>query len=194
MQPPRLVAPPTSPCRIRGVPLPAHLLTTDDGLVVTITHVAPTAGDGRYRDAGVLVAAEIRETNETRRRIAEYDVALTEWARTRPERPANVTYGYDLEPTPADLPPPQLAEFLGRLPIALRDDVGTEYRFSRGSTGGTDTEHLAEWLFVPVPPDDATNLTVDLDGEPSVTVSRGVDGTWGLDLTGNPPRRGRSQA
>lgn len=176
------------------MPLPAHLLTTDDGLVVAITHVAPTAGDGRYRPSGVLVTAEIAETDETRRRIAEHGVALTKWARTRPERPANVTFDYDLEPTPADLPPQQLAELLGRLSIALRDDLGTDYRFSQGSTGGTYTEHLAEWLFVPVPPNDATNLTVDLDGEPKATVARVADGTWGPDLTGNPPRRGSRPA
>jgi len=62
------------------------------------------------------------------------------------------------------------------LTVRLTDDLGTEFKWKSGNTGGSGTEMLCEWSFEPALPAAASMLTVTVtsaDGaESSCTVGR----------------------
>lgn len=89
----------------------------------------------------------------------EFKAAFARWAElTKAERAAG------REPTP---PPRQPATRLMSLPMSLSDDVGTDDRSNGRSAAGSDTEWESRWTFNPGVPEEATRLTVTVEGTDS---------------------------
>lgn len=57
-------------------------------------------------------------------------------------------------------PPPDPAQSLAAVTLALTDDLGTDYRRAAGAFGGSGTEFQGSWSFRPGPPPDARRLRV----------------------------------
>ena len=59
-----------------------------------------------------------------------------------------------------DYPPPDPAQRLTAVTLALTDDLGTDYRRTFGAFGGSGTEFQGSWSFRPAPPPDAQRLSL----------------------------------
>jgi hypothetical protein len=60
------------------------------------------------------------------------------------------------------------------LKVRLADDVGTTFKWSSGSSGGSGTEMLCEWSFEPGMPSAASTLTVTVTSADGSESSRTV--------------------
>jgi hypothetical protein len=72
--------------------------------------------------------------------------------------------------------PPWPSDAYMWLPVEVSDDAGTTYRFDVGNSGGDGTEWVAERRYRPVPPPEASALTVTVRGDDVVTVTLALPG------------------
>jgi hypothetical protein len=106
-------------------------------------------------------------TDATREQIATYNTDMSEWVQRHGkagEEPAPQSMGEQL---------------FASVTVRVVDDLSTDFRWISGSSGGTGTELLCEWLFEPAIPPEATSVRVvvtTVDGvENSVTVRQHPD-------------------
>lgn len=60
----------------------------------------------------------------------------------------------------------------GRLRLVVRDDVGTAYTFSSGEEGGGEHPWRVRRWFLPLPPAEATTLTLEFSGDEGDSIVR----------------------
>jgi hypothetical protein len=116
-------------------------------------------------NARVLVRLDGALTDTARFRIAAHQTAMDEW-------PGRQLAGQQ------ERPPDSVGEEIFRsLTLRVSDDVGTEFRWRSGSSGGTGAELLCEWLFEPAAPDTASTLTV------TVATANGIERSHTVGFT-----------
>lgn len=116
----------------------------------------------------VMVRLDGAFTDSARRRIAVCQAAMDGWPERHPDRQ---------QERPSD----SVGEEIFRsLTLRVSDDVGTQFRWRSGSSGGSDAELLCEWLFQPAAPDTASTLTV------TVSTANGVERSHTVTFTARP--------
>jgi hypothetical protein len=128
----------------------------------TLHGIDVTLDEVELLPSGVLVRIAGVESETTRRLDAEFAETFAAWAEVRRNRGKAA----------AGRAPDQPGTRLNELPIALADDLGTEYSPQQRSAAGSGTEWLAEVQFEPAVPHDALVLTVVVDSPGAVSTSR----------------------
>lgn len=100
-------------------------------------------------------------TPEADEHVREVEAGFEEWGRLNRERRSGI----------GSLEPPSFrgGRLLGALEVVLRDDLGTRYRWTGGSSGGSQTEWRIEAHYAPGVTEAATRLTIEVgerDAEP----------------------------
>lgn len=90
----------------------------------------------------------------TRRRDSDYASVFATWRETRLAGGANA----------AGRRPAQPGEVLAKLPLAVSDAHGTDYRRRSSAAGGTGTEWSAKVSFEPAPPVDLDHIQLTVGG------------------------------
>jgi hypothetical protein len=121
-----------------------------------------TSGDVLARAAGTdvhlltvetwgnrVVVRMVGAVNEAiRAELAAYEARMHDWHERR-------------EAGSDEWPPKMPGELIFQeLKVRLTDDLGTKFKWSSGSSGGSGTEMLCEWSFEPGMPPAASTLTV----------------------------------
>jgi hypothetical protein len=109
------------------------------------------------RGSGVLVFVAASRNHITDQLDATYRDAFAQWAeRAEAARESGEQ---------STRPPEQPGSALAQLPLVIRDDVGTAYRWVSTSSAGNGTEWEASWTFQPAVPAAARELTVLIDAD-----------------------------
>lgn len=123
-------------------------LPSPNGPRVVLDHV-------ELRSEGPVVLLTAPDTEETRRMDADFDAAHGGgWAPDSGQRPAVTIFR--------------------RIRVAVRDDVGTEYR-PRQLAIADETPWSAQWRFRPPVPESASALTIEVTAGEAPPVTHSID-------------------
>jgi len=116
-------------------------------------------------DARVTFHLQGLPSELTRRRDRDYATAFATWRATRLADGRNA----------AGRRPAQPGEVLAKLPLAVADALGTDYRRRSSTAGGSGTEWSARVSFEPAPPVDLDHVRLRV-GDGSTVVDVGLPG------------------
>jgi hypothetical protein len=130
--------------------------------------VSPAHVLGRFEEIPVVFVAVERWSRRLFIRLCAAQNERTraldaKWARELEQFSHEVLAARERGDTARPELPEQPGVVLSRVPLVVSDDLGTAYRNTGRSSGGTGSEWRAEWGFEPGVPTAATVLTVRLD-------------------------------